>query len=88
MKDFPKTCQPTKLPRSGPIFVLDVFSIPPAGKIGPRLAFSRPDGVLEKPRESFRLDSESRHRVSFVVAEQVFDFGIKQCLVEGKGGLV
>jgi len=32
MKDFPKTCQPTKLLRSGAIFVLDVFSKPPAGK--------------------------------------------------------
>jgi len=51
MKDFPKTCQPTKLLRSEPIFLLDVFSKPPAGKIGPRLAFSRPDGVLEKLQE-------------------------------------
>ena len=40
--------------RSGAIFVLDVFSKPLAGKIGPRLAFSRPDGVLEKTHESFR----------------------------------
>ena len=64
MKDFPKTCQPTKLLRFGPIFVLDVFSKPPAGKIDPRLAFSRPDGVLEKPQESFRLDVDRHFEIS------------------------
>jgi len=55
MKDFPKICPPTKLLRSGPIFVPDGFLKPPAGKIGPRLAFWWPDGVLEKLHESIRL---------------------------------
>ena len=48
MKDFPITCKPPKLLRSSPIFVLDVFSNTPVGKIGLRLVVSAVVGVLEK----------------------------------------
>jgi len=48
MKDSPTTCHPAKLLRSGEIFILDVFTNTPAGKIPPRLAFPWVDCGFEE----------------------------------------
>ncbi|MEX2579858.1 MAG: hypothetical protein WD342_12440 [Verrucomicrobiales bacterium] len=48
MKSSAPHCQAPKLLRSSSIFILDVFTNTPAGKIDLRLAFSTPGCVLTK----------------------------------------